>query len=448
MDRDRIGGGEVAAIPAGGLILGAKSQGRLATAPVVRLATSLGDRIVAVSHHGVGYKPGNEDRIAVVEGRLGGVRVTGLFVVDGMGGHERGDVAAQMLSEELNRVVAGTGADTDREIAGVIRDRVAELVAELPTPRLVAAVRAHLDRTEPAGAATPSPTELVQTALRAVERESLEVEQATPESLQRIAQVIRALGHLRPPHPVEIAVRRTRRRIAALGAVSSPPDACLIGAVISEQPDGRRLLDVHQIGDCKLVVASADGTVKFQSIAESMLPCPDLRRQDLTLTELMAYSLHRNLVSNSVNSENLRFKSYRQVDVPVELAPGDLVCAYSDGVDDLFTPEEILAWRSSDDDGELLRRLLEASERRMDLVAAQLQVERAGLPSDLKMRAYPIVHERLNLVRLERGAYVERYRDGAVGRWSKPPKCDNTAFCMLEVGAGRAVAAARLAAVG
>ena len=84
----------------------------------------------------------------------------------------------------------------------------------------------------------------------------------------------------------------------------------------------------------------------------------------------------------------------------------------------------------------------------MDLVAAQLHVERAQLPQQLKMRAYPIVHERLNLVRVEQGAYIERYRDGVVGRWAKPPKCDNTAFCMLVVGGREAVADGRLAATG
>ena len=50
------------------------------------------------------------------------------------------------------------------------------------------------------------------------------------------------------------------------------------------------------------------------------------------------------------------------------------------------------------------------------------------------MKAYPQIHERLNRIRVEEGCYVEAYRDGVTGRWTKPPKCDNTSICMMVVG--------------
>jgi hypothetical protein len=40
----------------------------------------------------------------------------------------------------------------------------------------------------------------------------------------------------------------------------------------------------------------------------------------------------------------------------------------------------------------------------------------------------------MNQTRVDHGAYVETYPDGTTCRWTKPPKCDNTALCMIRIG--------------
>ena len=189
------------------------------------------------------------------------------------------------------------------------------------------------------------------------------------------------------------------------------------------------------MGDCKLCVASSDGHIRFQSIGESAIAEPDLARPDHSLVQQMSYSLHPNIVTNSLHSEAISFKSYRREEIPLELEPGDTVFIYSDGVDDLFTPLELLSMRRNGEGGEgFVRRLLALSARRMRHIRSMLEEAQLELPPDEQMRAYPVVHQRVNEERLQRGFYEERYPDGLVGRWMKPPQCDNTAVLVMTVG--------------
>jgi hypothetical protein len=116
------------------------------------------------------------------------------------------------------------------------------------------------------------------------------------------------------------------------------------------------------------------------------------------------------------------------------LESGDLVCAYSDGVDDLFSVQELIHLYRERDLQQFVRTLLELSEERMSYVAALLQTEKDRLPPAKKMKAYPIVHRLMNEQRIAQGAYIEPGNDENPRRWAKPPKCDNTAICALVVG--------------
>ena len=181
------------------------------------------------------------------------------------------------------------------------------------------------------------------------------------------------------------------------------------------------------------VVASADGQIRFESVGESVISEPKLENPSVNLTDLMAYSLHRNLVRNSINAAELALKRYRKEDVPVVLEPGDLVFLYSDGIDDIFMPSELLAMVKGRKLGEAFEGLLLNSERRMKYVSGQLLAQRKKLADGHQRKAYPLVHERLNRERIREGCYLESYYDGEEGRWLKPPKCDNLSICALYV---------------
>ncbi|MCD4749956.1 MAG: protein phosphatase 2C domain-containing protein [Thermoanaerobaculales bacterium] len=418
-----------------GFIFGADSKGCLAETPVTEVRTRLGDELVVASHHGYGYKKTNEDRVAFVEvdGEFG-LNID-LFVVDGMGGRERGDLAAQILSEELILAAGPIGAEVEQETHSFVKDKVETLLWKLPTRDFVQRVLESWQREMSVDASFSDPLRLIRSARDVVSYESLQSAETAPDKLRRVAEVLHALAGLNPPDPTEVAMRRTRRRIAIQHPGPSAPDACFIGALIRTQSDGRRFLDVRQVGDCGLLVAGADGKIRFRTFGESVLPEPNLKDPALSLTDIMAYSLHRNLVRNSVNSPKSALKRYRRQDVPLNLESGDIVVLYSDGVDDLFSPEELVELALKGGGARsFVSELLLHSERRMKYVADLLHLERARLPDKQKMKAYPSVHERLNRARMEHGSYLEIYDDGATGSWTKPPKCDNTSVCALYVG--------------
>jgi hypothetical protein len=199
-----------------------------------------------------------------------------------------------------------------------------------------------------------------------------------------------------------------------------------------------RYLDIAQAGDCKLFVADSEERVRFQSINESYIAEPDLRGGQLSLSDLMMYSLNRNIVSNSIYSQVYRPRRYRSCDIPMELQPGDTVYLYSDGCDDLFTPEEIIRLRRNRKPHELVRCLLVLAEKRMRYVSSLLVSERERRPKADSSTIYPAVHHRMNSARLRNGRYHENYGDGTGGRWLKPPKCDNFAFCLIDIDAAAA----------
>lgn len=428
---DRTGAAAVP-LPPDGVVLGAHSEGALRAAPIHRYTTARGDLVVAASHHGAGYKPINEDRIALLEQP----HQVAAFVVDGMGGHQRGDLAADELCRSMLEVGQLPEDALKAEITSALVERVRRIIQQLPGFNLTDAVRRRL---EPPAGTTLDPEAFLDAALAAVQQVSVELEQVDPTSLRQTAEVIRTLANLAPPHPIELGVRRTRERLATYasdGSGSNPPDACFVGVVIDRRRDGSRWLDVRQIGDCKLVVAAADGTIRFETLGESVVPEPDLTNPRVTLPELMAYSLHRNVVANSINSSRGELKRYRRADIPLRLNPGDLLLLYSDGVDDLFAPRELINMLHPEDPVTTFRWLLLASEQRMLYVSRLLREERNRLPPDQRARAYPEVHRRMNQNRIDQGAYVETYSDGTTCRWLKPPKCDNTALCMIRIGDG------------
>lgn len=415
-----------------GFILDGATNRSLGRAPLVSVETASGDEIVAATHYGFGYRKTNEDRIAIVDRWFGDEMRTYLSVVDGMGGHQRGDISATIVAQELIKIAVTEAEELENELCSALVDEVSDAIDNLPTEQLAQEVRRSVSIDSLDGRATGEG--FVRSAIEAVQVESMTLAEATAENLQKIAEVLKTLSGLREPDPFEIAIRKARDRIRELGYKEQAPDACVIAATISTAVGGAKKIDIKQIGDCKMFVASSNGSIRFESISESLIGTPRLENGDVTLSELMTYSLHRNLVTNSVNSRRFSTKRYRRADVPMSLNPGDLVCVYSDGVDDLFSPREIVRLWSGLSLENLVRKILELSEERMSYVAALLQTERDRLPPQKKMKAYPIVHRIMNEQRIMRGAFIEPGDDGTQRRWVKPPKCDNTAFCALLVG--------------
>lgn len=421
-------------LPPGGVILGAGITGPLSQAPIREYRLGWGDHLVATTHAGYGYKSLNEDRVALVEVESPAGPITALFVIDGMGGREGGDIAAQILAEELILATQPGNPEVQAECARFVEEKIESTLWALSdrgmAQRTVSRWKAVSLAAEDKKAEI---RERIRQALDAVNAESLELETIPPGLLREIAETIRVLSELTIPDPFEIAGRRTRRRIALARPGPAAPDACFIGGIIRPEAGNRRMLDVRQVGDCKLFVASSDGSIRFQSTGESVIAEPDLEHSSVNLTDLMAYSLHRNLVRNSINGTELALKRYRSQDVPIALEEGDLVCLYSDGVDDIFTPSELLGMMRGRQLGTAFGDLLLQSERRMKFVSGRLRAQRKMLPEGHQRKAYPLVHEGLNRQRIRDGCYVEAYRDGAEGRWMKPPKCDNLSICALFV---------------
>ncbi|RLE31086.1 MAG: hypothetical protein DRJ61_11805 [Acidobacteria bacterium] len=421
-------------LPRDGFIFGEDSSGPLGATPIVRWRTRSDDLLVSASHHGYGYKSVNEDRVALTEidGEHGPNMA--LFVVDGMGGRDRGDLAAQILSEELVRVVRPPDADVEAEISQLVKDQIETVLWQLPNRDFVrkTLTRWRSEWLEDNG--INDPWRLIRSAREAVTAESLQSGEADSDQLRSIAEVLGELAEMRSPDMTEVALRRTQRRIVTQHPGPGIPDACFVGALIHTEEDGRRTFDIRQIGDCRLFVCSKDGSIRFRTIGESVIAEPNLGDPTLPLTDLMTYSLHRNLVRNSINAPKLALKQYRKQDLPLVLERGDRIFLYSDGVDDLFSPEELIEMASNTTPEAFVRDLLLHSERRMKYVSGLLRAEREQLPMRLKMKAYPQIHERLNRARVEEGCYVEAYRDGVTGRWAKPPKCDNTSICVMWVG--------------
>ncbi len=421
-------------LPKDGVVFGEGSSGPLADSPIVRWRTSADDLLMSTSHHGYGYKSVNEDRVALVEAEGEFGRDVALFVVDGMGGRESGDLAAQILSEELIRAASTPDTDAKTEIGLLVKDQIETVLWRLPGRVFVRQTLARWRSQWPDEDGVDVPNQLIRLALEAVNAESLQSGETRPEHLRSIAEALRELAEMSVPDVTEVALRRTQRRIVVRNPGPGMPDACFIGALIRTEEDGRRTLDVRQVGDCKLFVCSQDGRIRFRTIGESVIVEPQLEDPTLPLADLMAYSLHRNLVRNSINSPNPTLKRYRKRDLPMPLNRGDRVFLYSDGVDDIFTPEELVEMECRQTPEAFVRDLLKHSERRMKFVSGKLRAERERLPRAQKMRAYPLTHERLNRGRIEEGCYVEAYHDGITGRWTKPPKCDNTSICVMWVG--------------
>ncbi len=421
-------------LPRDGFIFGEDSSGPLGASPIVRWRTRSDDLLVSASHHGYGYKSVNEDRVALaeVDGEYGPDIV--LFVVDGMGGRDRGDLAAQILSEELVRVVRPPDDDVEAEISHMVKDQIETVLWQLPSRDFVRKILTRWRSKWSSENGIDVPGRLICTALEAVNAESLQDGELAPDQLRSIAEVLRELAKMSSPDMTEVALRRTQRRIVTQHPGPGIPDACFVGALIHTEEDGRRTLDIRQIGDCRLFICSREGRIRFRTIGESVIAEPNLEDPTLPLTDLMAYSLHRNLVRNSINAPKLALKQYRKQDLPLVLERGDRIFLYSDGVDDLFSPEELIEMTRNTTPEAFVRDLLLHSERRMKYVSGLLRAQREQLPTHLKMKAYPQIHERLNRARVEEGCYVEVYRDGVTGRWTKPPKCDNTSICVMFVG--------------
>lgn len=104
-------------LPGDGFIFGDNSSGALAASPIVQWRTQSDDLLLSASHHGYGYKSVNEDRVALVQADGDHGPDLSLFVVDGMGGRECGDLAAQILSEELIRCARHPDREIDAEIS-------------------------------------------------------------------------------------------------------------------------------------------------------------------------------------------------------------------------------------------------------------------------------------------------------------------------------------------
>ncbi len=416
-----------------GVVLGGGSEGALAEAPVVTLQPSIGGLVMATTHHGAGYKSTNEDRIVVIETEDGDGLKMGLLVVDGMGGHQHGDLAAQILSEEFIRTFRLGQEQVDNEARTQLLQQIAVLVGSLPSQDLVRSVRAKIQadlRQDPAF----SPDSLMRSAREAVQSESIQLREPTPGNLRKVAEILQALSNMRIPDAVELAIRGTRARIDTMGYKSDRPDACFVGATIRTTASGKRILDVRQIGDCKIIISDKHGHIRFESIGESMISEPDLYSEHITLAELMTYSLHRNVVLNSVNSPKLVLRRYRRDHLPLELNSGDTVFLCSDGVDDIFTARELVGLRQGHELRDFFRLLLALSQKRMEYVGQLLREQRSRIPGGEPRGAYPIIHRLMNEGRILNGCFVESYGEGSVGRWTKPPKCDNTAMCALVVG--------------
>lgn len=420
-------------LPQCGVILDGGAEGPLAEAPVSSFVTRAGDRIWAVTHAGHGYKPTNEDRIALVEVAEPPGHLSSFFVVDGMGGHRGGDLSAQTLSEELVSAYS-----LEPELLAIRRRElllanVLAAVDQLGEEHLIASVAAEVNARVLARAAELEPPELLAAAVEAAQAASVRATRPEQDRLRRIAELIHTLSRVAIPDRAEIALVRTRGRLSPLGPDHRAPDACFVGAVVRTDASGERTLDVRQVGDCRLVVVSADGTLRLASINDSMVPEPDLHDPALSLSTLMAYSLHRNVVASSLMSCTT-LKRYRRDELPLLLAPGDTVYLYSDGVDDLFAPEELVELGRHLEPGGFARQLLAWSERRMRHVDALLHAERSSRSPQQTGSAYPAVHQTINEARIRDGRYLERYQDGSFGRWLKPPKCDNLALCVVRVG--------------
>jgi len=421
-------------LPPGGVILGAGIEGPVSRAPIREFQLGWGDHLIATTHAGYGYKSVNEDRVALVEVDGPKGPITALFVIDGMGGREGGDIAAQILAEELILATQPGSPEVQAESARFVEEKIESTLWALPdkamAQRTVSRWKAvSLVAEDKKGEIQ----ERIRQALEAVNAESLKLETIPPGLLREIAETIRSLNELTIPDPFEIAARRTRRRISLARPGPVAPDACFIGGIIRPDAGGRRMLDIRQVGDCKLFVASSDGSIRFESKGESVIAEPDLTSSSVSLTDLMAYSLHRNLVRNSINGTELALKRYRRQDVPIELEDGDFVCLYSDGIDDIFMPSELLKMLRGGELSSGFRELLLHSERRMKFVSGQLLAQKKRLAENHQRKAYPLVHERLNRQRIHDGCYIEAYRDESEGRWLKPPKCDNLAMCALVV---------------
>ncbi len=423
-------------LPSEGLIADGATGRPLAESQVLELSTRTGDRVYLTTHHGFGYKMPNEDRIAVVDNLGPDGNVVAVFVVDGMGGHRGGDISAQTLAEEL---VTAYGLD-ETAFGGHCRElllaRVVEVVDRLPSEEMIERVAADLHAGVLLDGRPREAREILAAAVHAVQTAAIEAPEPDPDSLHRVAEVLGALARVPTPDRADVAVSRARARLARLGVDTSSPDACFVGAVIHTSADGTRTLDVKQVGDCKLFVADSAGRVRFESINESMVPEPDLGSPRLTLEQLLAYSLHRNIVSSSLMSFHT-LKKYRRGEIPLELDQGDVVYLYSDGCDDLFAPRELVGLAAGVEPDQFLRTLLGWSEKRMRWVHALLETAQRGRRPEERAHVYPAVHRAMNEARLRNGSYLERYEDGSVGRWVKPPKCDNTAICVVRLGDGR-----------
>jgi serine/threonine protein phosphatase PrpC len=421
-------------LPDSGLILGGPENADLSEAEIVTARLACGGQLCAATHPGFGYKERNEDRVALVEVDRGQGPETWAFVVDGMGGQSSGDVCAQLLSEELllsASLPAPAVEAAQRELLAVT---VFELLERLPGKRFSTAVASRVRGGMGLGSPSPTQEEIRDLAVDSIQIEATGDRVFRKDDLRRIAEVLQSFFHLKPPDRPEIAVRRAIQRLTALANEASSADCCFVGAVISPGRDGERILDVKQVGDCKLVVVDGQGVIRFETIGESLLPQPDLADPDIPLAELMMYSLNRNFVANSMRSRPLRLKRYRSDDVPVKLFPGYRVYLYSDGCDDLYTPQELVDLGRGRSPASHLRLILELAEKRMRFVDALIRAEMESGSQLVGKSPYPAIHGRMNRNRIAQGCYREEYPDGTDGCFVKPPKCDNLSFCTICIG--------------
>ncbi len=417
-----------------GVVFDGSGSCDLSQSPVTEITTSLADHIAVCTHAGFGYKSVNEDRIALVEQRDEEGLQNGCFVIDGMGGHRDGHIAAQILAEQFIQASGISGRALHVQCRELLLDKILEIIYRLPSKNLINRVVERANEEVFDAQLDPSLEEIFSSIVDIVQIESIQVTDTRPENLELIAEVVNSLFAISLPERTEIAIHATKERIEKLEYAEKPPDACFMGAIIHTDPDGRRSVDIRQIGDCKLFVCDRDGRIKFQSINEAVIPEPRLTSRHLRLAELMTYSLHRNFVSNSMNRVPLNTKRYRKSDVPIVVEPGDNIQIYSDGCDDIFTPDELVAMSRDRAPADYLRMLLANAEKRMRYVNALLKDEQNKRSPSERMKAYPALHRLINERRIRNGCYFEEYPDGSSGRWVKPPKCDNFAMCSIKIG--------------
>ena len=119
-----------------GVIFDGGEDCELSKSVISEIVTSSADHIALCTHAGFGYKSVNEDRIALVEQHDDEGLKNGCFVIDGMGGHRDGHVAAQILAEEFIEASRVSGRILYQQCKELLLDKILEIIYRLPSKNL------------------------------------------------------------------------------------------------------------------------------------------------------------------------------------------------------------------------------------------------------------------------------------------------------------------------